>query len=210
MASSGIDRTYIISLKERYEDRLVPLINHLRELGINSFLVYPGIKNENGALGLIQTIEKLFTESLESELSNILVLEDDVVFLRTDAKERIEKSLSELPQNYDILFLGCNLWQTIIYKYSSSLLQLYDAYALQSCIYSRSGMSKVLRAIKEMKVVIPLDVLIKEKIMTDGNVFCSFPNLTSQVSGFSDIQGKNINYKKHLEDRFLEKTKHLQ
>lgn len=204
-----IDRTYILSLPERYGDRLVPLISHLQILEINDYKIYTAIKNKNGALGLVQTIEQLFSESLVSGVDNILVFEDDIVFTKPHPKEIISQCLIQLPSNYDCLFLGCNLWQTVVYKYSPNLIQLYDAYGTQSVLYSRSAMQKIIKAIQEMKGVVPLDFLIKEKIMPDGNCYCSFPSITSQINSFSDIEGKYVDYTNLLETRFEEKTRHL-
>lgn len=204
-----IDKTFILSLRNRYADRLVPLINHLQELDFKDYKIYEAIKDEIGAFGLIRTIYNLFTESLCNGLENILVLEDDVIFLKPDINSRIESLLKQLPETYDCLFFGCNLWQTIVYKYSPNLIQLYDAYGTQSVLYSKSGMGKIVKAIEEMKGVVPLDILIKEKVMPDGNVFCAFPSLTSQIVSYSDIENKVIDWSKILELRFEERTKHL-
>jgi len=216
-----INNIFILSLKERHKDRLVPLIYKLYELDIKHFRDYTAIKNDNGALGLLKTVENLFTECLNNSFAfdkyfnqkntyeNILVFEDDVSFLRNDFNEQVEKVLEQLPLDYDCCFLGCNLFQTIIYKYSPNLLQLYDAFGLQSVIYSRKGMEKILEAIKEMETFIPLDVLIQKKIMPDGKCYCSFPSLTSQIVSYSDIENKVMDWRNVLETRFNERTKHL-
>lgn len=204
-----IDKTFIISLRDRYEDRLVPLINHLQELDFKDYYIYAATKNEIGALGLLETMYSLLSECLTAGLNNVLICEDDLVFIKPHPNEIIEKCLEQLPDNYDCLFLGCNLWQTIVYKYSPNLIQLYDSYATQSVLYSKSAMIKIVKAIEEMKGIVPLDILIKEKIMPDGNTYCAFPNLTSQINSYSDIERKYIDYSKILEERFEERTKHL-
>lgn len=206
-----IQKTFIISLESRFEDRLLPLIERLADIGfdVSPFFVYKAISNDNGGMGLIQTIKNLFEECLAKGLKTIMVFEDDVEFIRSDVNEQINKCLTELPMDFDLLFLGCNLWQNVVYKHSHSLVQLYDAYALQSVIYSESGMRKVLKAINEMESYVPLDVLIQQNIMKDGKVFCSFPALTSQKISYSNIEKKEVNYFDILQKRFSERTKHL-
>lgn len=209
-----IDRTYIISLPDRLTDRLIPLIDYLKSIDLD-YSVFLAIKDRDGKRGLIFSIEKLFTEILKEhfnlEQPIFLILEDDCKFL-SDPREVIKKCLQQLPKDFDMLFLGCNLWQNHVYKYRDNLIKLDDAYATQSIIYSKKGIEKVLNVIHEFEkneIIIPYDVLIKEFIMPDGKCFCSFPNLTTQLNGFSDIEQKEVKYSKFLEHRFTEQTKHL-
>lgn len=205
----NIDKTFLISLPERKEDRLMPLLFKLHELGFENYTVYPAIKNENGALGLIHTIKNLFTECIELGFENVLVFEDDVHFLRDDIIKQIDICTEQLPTDYDCLYLGCNLWQNVNFLYSNNLLQLYDAYGLQSVIYSKQAMVKIVEAIDNMKAFVPLDVLIQNRLMPHGKCFASFPNLTSQIVSFSNIQNKIQDWQNVLETRFTERTKHL-
>lgn len=204
-----IQKTVIISLPERKEDRLIPLQAHLKEFNWPNYEVYEAVKLSDGKLGLIVSVADLLSKLLEDkEISCVLICEDDFRFL-LQPHENVEKCLEQLPNNFDLCYLGCNLWQTHIHKYSQNLIQVDDVYALQSVIYSRTGMEKVLRAIRGMDKTIPLDVLIKEKVQCDGNCYCSSPILTSQIRGFSNIENKIIDWSKVLQDRFHERTKHL-
>lgn len=204
-----IDKIFIISLEERKEDRLMPLLFKLHELGFENYTVCRAIKNKNGALGLIETIKKLFTECVEQGLENILVFEDDVSFITDNIKDKINVCLSQAPEDFDCIYLGCNLWQNVVFNYSPNLIQLYDAYGLQSVIYSRKAMAKIIEAIDNMKAFVPLDVLIQNRLMAHAKCFCSYPALTSQIVSYSNIQNKVQDWGKVLHDRFIEKTKHL-
>ena len=202
-----IEKTFIISLPGRL-DRLIPLIDYLKSIGFD-YSVVSAIKNSDGRKGLILTIEKLFGDILKEDGDIFLILEDDCKFL-TNPIDTIEKCFEQLSDDFDMLFLGCNLWQNKVEKYSENLILLQDAYALHSVIYSRNGMAKILGAIHEMKDVVPLDVLIKEKVMVENKCFCSIPMITTQIDSYSDIEKRNTKYSKFLEERFAEKTKHLQ
>lgn len=204
-----IDKTFIISLPERKEDRLIPLLFKLHELGFEDYKIYAATKDKNGALGLIHTIKKLFKECIELGLENVLVFEDDVYFLRDDIIKQIDICTEQLPTDYECLYLGCNLWQNVNFLHSPNLIPLYDSYALQSVIYSKQAMIKIVESIDNMKAFVPLDVLIQNRLMPHGKCFASFPNLTSQIVSFSNIQNKIQDWQNVLETRFTERTKHL-
>ncbi|MDP4268314.1 MAG: hypothetical protein Q8880_12895 [Bacteroidota bacterium] len=199
----------IVSLIERFIDRLVPLIQHLNEYDFE-YKVFRAHKLRDGKLGLIVTIADLFRQLLLDESWEYkFIAEDDMRFIVSNPKEIIEKCLQQTPEDYDMLYLGCNLWQPLIHKHSQNLIQVNDVYALHSVIYSRKGMQKVLNEIHQMVNIIALDVLIKEKILPDGKSYCSFPMLTKQVESYSDIENKIVNYDKVLQNRFNQRTRHL-
>jgi hypothetical protein len=204
-----IEKTFIVSLEERKADRLIPLLFKLHELGFEDYNVCTAIKRDNGAVGLLLTIKKLFEECIEIGYSNVLVFEDDVHFLRDDVRHYIEVCMEQLDEDFDCLYLGCNLWQNVNFLHNRNLIQLYDAYGLQSVIYSRQAMIKIVAALDYMVEIMPLDVLIQRKVMPQGKCFASFPNLTSQRVSFSDIENKIQDWNKVLVQRFTEKTKHL-
>lgn len=207
-----IEKTFIISLPFRLVDRLIPLIDYLKSIELDYF-VWGAFKQCDGRVGLIKTIKSLFTDVLKTDKQVILVLEDDCFFLQNPIGI-IDKCLQQLPEDFDLCYLGCNLWQENIHKHSDNLLQVTDVYGTQSIIYSRTGMQKIVDAIIEietdiMQPIKPYDVIIKEKIMPDGKCFCSFPNLTSQIVSHSDIENKVTDWRRVLETRFTEKTAHL-
>lgn len=203
----NISKTFIISLPHRLTDRLIPLIDYLKSIGLDYF-VHGAIKDNDGRKGLVETIKQLFNESINQKLEIIMVLEDDCSFIE-NPKNIIDRCLGQLPQDFDMCSLGCNLWQSHVYKYSENLIQLSDAYATHAVIYSKSGMDKILKAINENNPFLPLDVLIKERIMLDGKCFCSLPMAATQIISYSDIENKITNWGKVLQERFKEKTAHL-
>jgi len=60
----------------------------------------------NGIIGCGVSHLKIYEDALKNNYKNILVLEDDVYF-EDDLYEVLDKSMSELPEDYDILYLGC-------------------------------------------------------------------------------------------------------
>jgi glycosyl transferase family 25 len=60
----------------------------------------------NGLIGCGVSHMKIYEDALKNNYKNILVLEDDVYFDDKLYKE-IDNAMTELPEDYDILYLGC-------------------------------------------------------------------------------------------------------
>ena len=60
----------------------------------------------NGLIGSGVSHMKIYEDALKNNYKNILVLEDDVYFSE-DLYEELNKAMTELPEDYDILYLGC-------------------------------------------------------------------------------------------------------
>ena len=59
-----------------------------------------------GLIGSGVSHMKIYEDALKNNYKNILVLEDDVYFSE-DLYEELNKAMTELPEDYDILYLGC-------------------------------------------------------------------------------------------------------
>ena len=60
----------------------------------------------NGIIGCGVSHMKIYEDALKNNYKNILVLEDDVYF-DDELYEELNKAMTELPEDYDILYLGC-------------------------------------------------------------------------------------------------------
>lgn len=204
-----IEKTFIISLPSRLLDRLVPLIDYLKSIDLDYF-TYSAIKNYDGKLGLLLTMEKLLNECIFEGYSSVMILEDDAHFLSNNFKENLDDYTNQLPENFDMCYLGVNLFEDNVQSYSPNLIKLHSGYATHAIIYSKKGLRKALEAIISKKHNhLPLDEIMVRRVQNEGNCYAVFPMLVSQKSGFSDIEGREVNYDKFLTDRFNEKTKHL-
>lgn len=203
-----IEKVFVISLPERLNDRLYFLSKRLVEEGIE-FEVVEAIRSDNGVDGLAKTFHKLFTSCVDKGYRNVLVLEDDCEFIVDKPFELIGKCMMQLPFNFDLLYCGCNLFQTNVSLSSANLIQVLGAWALHAVVYSAIGMRKVLKAIETRTIGIPLDSVIVDKVQSDGLSFCSYPMIATQKNGFSDIMKAEVNYDRFLLNRFIERTKKL-
>lgn len=177
---SEINKTYLINTNDTIGKCRLPIAaKELNSHGI-SFDKYPAIINENGELGLIQTMKKLFEENINC---NILVFEDDIEILHNRIYDFIEMIIEQVPDDFDLLYLGCNLLVPPV-KVSKNILKIRAAYSSHSVLYSKKGIDLILSLWKENQ---PYDNFLMTEIQPYGNCFCTYPILCSQRIGESSI-----------------------
>ena len=124
----------------------------------------------------------IFNYVMKSNIKNILVLEDDVL-LEKDAANIIKKCMRELPNGWDFLslyfFPGQNahssesdIGKTYIHK------SINQPAANQAMIYSKSGVSKLMKLIKRKGIEYTVDCFIYRQAQLGA------------LNGYSVIPGK--------------------
>lgn len=202
MWTDFFDHIYLINLKKR-TDRLLQAKWELDKYSI-PYEVCEANEREDGRLGIFLSLHRIMKDAFLRQYKNILVFEDDVVFL-ANPSEVMPLVLKYLPLDYDILYLGANLTKGYIPSFhSSNLLRLPRGFALHGCAYSAAGIDKMWRL---EPTDLPVDMAIADKIQPDGNCYAAYPMVCTQRPGFSDIEKKETNWKYALEDRFYERTK---
>lgn len=214
-------KTFVINIESR-SDRMIKIREDLEKIGLK-FERFNAIHDTKyGRIGLLKTIEKLLQHCIDSDIKEAFILEDDTKFIVPNPIEMFDECRSQLPVDYDLFYLGCNLHQDSIEKYSPNLIKLTKAWACHAILYSETGIVKVLSAVrselskiandperKEAKNVLPLDTTIIRFVQNDGKCYGSFPMLCTQYPGISSIENRHVDYAKFLEDKFAKKTKHL-
>lgn len=198
---------YLINLEKR-KDRFVTAQRELNRVGITDFDLVTGIDLLNGADGIRQTMIGLFTHILtETEHAEVLILEDDVEFLNPDVKSAIGLAMSELPQDYDILFLGANCYKPLK-PYSKHLLQLTGAVANHALIYTRKAVQELLTIYTDNPLGIT-DSLMDMYIVSRGTCYILNPQIAIQRPGFSDIEKRDVDYTPYIQRRFEREVRKL-
>jgi GR25 family glycosyltransferase involved in LPS biosynthesis len=133
----------------------------------------------NGMIGCGLSHLFVWKDAIKKNYKNILVLEDDVYFT-DDFSSYLNKVMSELPADYDILFLGCkdsvcvppdNKKFNYIYKPHFPLL-------LHAMIISNKGLKKLEKLIT--KIDDHVDWLIARKI-SELNIYASKKKIANQT-----------------------------
>jgi hypothetical protein len=199
---SKIDRIVCLNLLKR-TDRLISFTEMMEEYEI-PFERYSAIEDEKGAEGLKRTMIELFSDCIEKKLEYVLVFEDDAVFVpqKQIVHETMDKAMSNLPGNMNMLFLGCQLTGRISHFHSPNILQASKMFSTHAVLYTLKGMKEVLAS----GIYAPIDNYYVEKIENWGGSYCTYPLLCSQRAGFSDIGKSEISWDVFITPRFNQKV----
>lgn len=198
----------VINLKDR-EDRKLWIQHHLADNDIFSYKVFEATYEKDGVSGLLLTMTSIMMGLVEQNYPYALILEDDAQFLANHPIRKIKAALKELPDDFDTLYLGCNLEKPDSKMYSKSLIKIFTAKAAHAIVYSNSGMKKILSGLQALTTPIPYDELLINEVQRDEKSFATKTLIMGQREGFSDIQRKVVSYNNMLKRRFTLNTKNL-
>lgn len=211
----------IINL-DRRKDRWDRISKHLHELNYESFQRISAVDGLKESKELAKKVfrldgEKLFNEPtnrqmgvlgcLKSHLKvlkvaskffskvdvdKVLILEDDCFFI-DGAADVLQKSIDELPSDWQFLMLGAVYGSApgFIPK-KNNLVRVYDATAAHAYMINKSScelLIKRIEAILKSQVIFPIDECFV-KFQPTENWYATHPLIAGQCSGdYSDIDG---------------------
>jgi GR25 family glycosyltransferase involved in LPS biosynthesis len=139
-------------------------------------------------MGCWDSHRRLFNKIKEENIEYTLIMEDDVDLVE-NFQERLNDVISELPDDWDLLYLGG--WNVgDIIKYSDKLNLAKKVYTTHAFIVRQKFVDTVIKGINERQWKV--DVLISD-ILPLGNCFICNPTLAWQREGFSDIENRETN-----------------
>jgi GR25 family glycosyltransferase involved in LPS biosynthesis len=192
-------KTFVVNLPRRV-DRLANLVPELTQRGID-FTLIAAIEAADGRVGISMTLAKLLKEAVEKNIDRFVVFEDDMYFV--DDIKHIYEAVKELPQDFDMCFFGINLLNGE--AFSDKLVKVRQGVSLHAVMYSHQGAEKALHAIENdtrHPSRFPVDLLLNEKVISDGNCYAVTPVVCSQRPSYSDIEKRFVDYSHILEKRF--------
>lgn len=221
---SFFDRIYCINLDSR-PDRWRQCNAKFSEFGISGLPVrfpavhFRGVPDNQrklaGQAGCTLSHFAVLSDAKKNGFKNFLVLEDDFeIHGETGAYlENLSKSISQLPDNWDMFYLGGNLTDNYgvypVSKYSRNLLKLHSchtthAFAVNSSCYDLYGQNA-----PDASSIFPwmarntiIDVFLSRHILKNINAFIANPMLTLQAPGLSDIEQTSYDYRRWMLDNF--------
>lgn len=157
----------------------------------------------NGADGIRATMISLFNSVLNyTKHERILVFEDDIRFLPVlgmSIKEVVNCAISEIPKDFDLMFLGGNVYKPMVYQ-SPFLFKLTGAVANHAVVYTRHIMEQLVTLYKLGGIT---DLLIDRNIIPRGKSYIVNPLLCTQYPDYSDIEKRTVNYDNLLVGRYM-------
>ncbi len=175
------NKIYCINL-ETATNRWASANKQFKRLGI-PVERFPVKRDRNPSKGLSKTNRKIIKHAMKNDWDNVLVFEDDVQFVGTISST--EKAIKELPNNWEIFYLGCGL-KTTPKLHSEHLIQIDRAMCVHAVCYSK----RIYKRMLKMRGVI--DVYIADQIQPRGRCFCVNPIMATQGTSNSVRTGKKI------------------
>lgn len=175
----------VFGLEER-EDRWQRCRKVLHENGITKITRFANQRGENK----YKTATDDFIRVLRWSQNNIVFFEDD--FELTEGWEEVLKAAwSDLPDKWDLLYLGANLTKSAK-KVTNNLVRLRGAWCFHAVIMNRSFVRWVLRNYDVNQRIVFDEWL---RIIAEGRDFyMTYPMISYQRESFSDFVGKVVNY----------------
>lgn len=153
----------------------------------------------NGKYGLFLTFKNIMLSCRRCR--QILIFEDDVLFLR-DPANIMEKCIAQLSvRDWDLFYLGPNTHIPFPGFADQNLLPLQDGLSTHAVAYANTAVDMIVKMPWQDQ---PIDKMLAKDIQPLGRSFCSYPMLATQADGWSDVDLKIVQ-NDYIEKRF---TKH--
>lgn len=175
-------KTIIVNLEKR-KDRWEKVIQEVEIFGIKEYTRFNAI--EGGRIGFNHSMYKCIQMS---EMT--LILEDDCYFEGT-LKDLIT-CLGELPDNWDMLYLGATLRETAV-KFSEHLCKINSAHTTHAILYSVKGAKYCFENFDPDSDWI-YDDWLRNVAHKELNCFITRPMMAFQFQSHSDISNWDLPY----------------
>lgn len=193
------NKIIVINLPER-EDRLLETSTLLNEYEIPYF-VFEATKHTNGALGLVSTMQRLFSNCIMLGYERILVFEDDVRFLepKESFNSIMDKCVDGLKStDWGLFYAGVQLARPFTGKLTDNLFRINCGYSTHAVAYSRAAMTYFVNA----NVTEPIDNFFVREFQPRHPCYCAYPLLATQRTNYSDICKEEVNWDKYISGNY--------
>jgi hypothetical protein len=183
------DRIYCINLDARH-DRWAQVYAECVRVGFRPIRT-PGVMvDHDRVLGFnLAQIHALAT-GLESGADRFMIIEDDVMFKNLS---HLSSALSELPVNYDMVYLGANVREERPVFYSQHLRVLRDAWTTHAVGYTKESALSIMAMFDPNGKVI-YDEWLRVNILPQGRSYIVAPQVAVQRPSYSDIWQTHADY----------------
>jgi len=177
-------RVTCINLKER-KDKKIYIRRHAKKKNFD-FVFYTAKKHQNPKRGCLESHCNVIEESKRSGYKHILVLEDDVYFVRNP------QSMPKLPETWDMLYLGGNVKHILgSLNENWSRVVTWCTHAYYVNLQNEELVTKILEARTSS---LEIDEYYIRYIHPNFACYMVKPMMAIQKAGYSDIEGANVNY----------------
>ena len=133
---------------------------------------------------------------LSKATGKTLVLEDDVIF---KSMAHLESALIELPEDWDVLYLGANLNGTRQERYSNNLFKIKNSLMTHAVAYSDKMRRHIVESFNPNEFPV-YDEWLRVNAQESFKCFVVAPMVAWQRPGYSDLWQTHANYVSTLMD----------
>ena len=192
---------YVINLKERldrkehveYELKKIDCENYILFEGVNGKSVENPTRMPSGMFGLIKTYLNMYNDWKKNPQENILIIEDDCVFV-DGFNKKLEEYISNVPNDWDMLYFGANhnyhMGEKTI-TINEKCIKLNNSYSAHCVLIKPHVFEELIFGIQTF--TIENDVMMAN-LQKKYNAYSSSEALTTQLVSYSDIQNKVMDY----------------
>lgn len=180
--------TYCINLKNRPE-RWQAVQKECKKLNLKVER-YGAVKRTIGYQGCmashIQLLQRIKHQGI------FMIIEDDFKVIGT--RKQLDKSILELPDNWDMLYLGASFPTTAtpLVRYTDSLYRLQGGLCTHAIMYNNQN--RVAEFILNNLKQVHIDVVFMKQVQPKFNCYITYPMIATQQEGFSDIVNRHTDY----------------
>lgn len=186
------DKIYCINLDER-PDRWKQALNEFKKVGIENVERFSAFKHEKGAIGCRESHLGIIRKAKEEKLNNVLIFEDDVLFIEKNIP-LISKTLDDLKStNWDLFYLGATVDPNVGFmnKITNNLFKTNFAYTTHAYAVNGSVFDKILNEAPYHPII---DVFYCRHIVPMGKSLIMNPMVAIQQEGYSNIEKHQADY----------------
>jgi GR25 family glycosyltransferase involved in LPS biosynthesis len=195
------DSIYVINLKER-EDRKVHIISELKKIECKNYTIFEAIdgqklqnntKLKTGMFGLINTYLNLHEEWSKTNSENILIIEDDCVFMQ-NFNDDLELYIKNVPTNWEMLYFGGNHnyhMGSKTEKINEFCVKLNNTYSAHCVLMKKKVFEELIENLKTFEI--ENDVMMAN-LQKKFNAYSPTNKLTTQTPSYSNIEERFVDY----------------
>lgn len=192
------DRVYCINMDKR-PDRWEQAQVEFKKLGIeNDVIRWSGVENTNGNLGCTLSHKTLIEHCKSEGLNNVLIFEDDVLFVENDM-DKLEEAFVELKEleNWDLFYIGVTMAPQLksFTRVTNNILRTSFAYTTHAYAVNAQAFDPMIeswnRSIENGDKIVDT-TLCTHIVQGRGKSFVMDPIYAIQQAGRSDIGHNDI------------------
>ena len=154
---------------------------------------FSAIEQKDGRIGCIKSHIEILKIAKERNLKNVLIFEDDVVFIDSI----VDNTFEQLPMDWETCYIGANLHTNLI-KYSDNLFTIKQAFSTHAIAYNNTVFDFIINKydnIEKLDNYVDIyDVWLSNNIQPRNKSYIIYPLVAIQEKGYSDIENNFIDY----------------